>query len=177
MYTTKSIHSNTALKAIEEYLKTGTAEIIKAQEVPKSLSIKAACFVTLKTDKNKLRGCIGTLTPVYKNLYFEIIENAIASAVRDYRFNPLTPEELEKIKISVEVLYPPEKINDISQLNPKKYGAIITDSNGRKGVLLPNIEGIDTVEEQIKIIKRKAGITQKSNNGLIFHRFKTDKFY
>ncbi len=97
--------------------------------------------------------------------------------MRDYRFNPLTPEELEKIKISVEVLYPPEKINDISQLNPKKYGAIITDSNGRKGVLLPNIEGIDTVEEQIKIIKRKAGITQKSNNGLIFHRFKTDKFY
>ncbi|RLD52293.1 MAG: AmmeMemoRadiSam system protein A [Bacteroidetes bacterium] len=177
MYTAQSTYTKTAFKAIKEFLKTGTTRFIENQEIPKELLIKAACFVTLKTDTNKLRGCIGTLNPVYRNLYTEIIKNAVASAVRDYRFTPLTLNELKKIKLSVEVLYPPEEIDDLSLLNPKIYGAIISDNAGNRGVLLPNIEGIDTVEEQIKIIKRKAGIFQTSNEGLIFHRFKTDKYY
>ncbi len=177
MYITKSIHTTIALKAIREFLKTGTTRQIENSDIPKELSLKAACFVTLKTDSDKLRGCIGTLSPVYKNLYIEIIKNAVASASRDYRFSPVTLNELRNIKLSVEVLYPPEKIDDISLLNPKIFGAIISDKSGRKGVLLPDIEGVDTVENQIKIIKRKAGIVQTSNKGLTFYRFKTDKFY
>ncbi len=177
MYTTQSIYTKTAFKAIKEYIQTGTSQLIENQIIPKDLLIKAACFVTLKTKKNKLRGCIGTLHPVYKNLYTEIIKNAVASAVRDYRFTPLTLNELKNIKLSVEVLYPPEEIDDLSLLDPKIYGAIISDKNGNKGVLLPDIEGIDSVEEQIKIIKRKAGIIQNSNQGLTFYRFKTEKYY
>jgi len=177
MYTTKSIYTKIALNAIKELLETGTTEKIEKQKVPKELLIKAACFVTLKTDTNTLRGCIGTLNPVYKNLYTEIIKNAVASAVRDYRFTPLTINELNKIRLSVEVLYPPEKIDDITLLNPKIYGAIISDKTGKKGVLLPDIKGVETINEQIKIIKHKAGILQTSDEGLTFYRFKTEKYY
>jgi len=177
MYTTKSIYTKIALNAIKEFLETGTTGKIEKQKVPKELLIKAACFVTLKTDTNKLKGCIGTLNPIYKNLYTEIIKNAVASAVRDYRFTPLTINELNKIKLSVEVLYPPEKIDDITLLNPKIYGAIISDKTGKKGVLLPDIKGVETINEQIKIIKYKAGIMQTSDEGLTFYRFKTEKYY
>ena len=175
--TTKSIHTKIAYKAIKEYLYTGTTKKIESEKIPEQLKIKAACFVTLKTEDGKLRGCIGTLHPVYKNLYTEIIKNAVASAVRDYRFDPVTADELDTLKISVEVLQTPERISGPEDLNPEKYGAIISDMQGRRGVLLPGIEGVDTPEEQIRIIKRKAGIFQKSNNGLIFHRFKTEKYY
>ena len=177
MYTAQSIYTKTAFKAIKEFLKTGSTQFIENQEIPKDFLIKAACFVTLKTDTNKLRGCIGTLNPVYRNLYTEIIRNAVASATRDYRFTPLTLSELKHIKLSVEVLNPPEEIDDIGLLNPKIYGAIISDNTGNRGVLLPDIEGINTVEEQIKIIKRKAGISQNSNKGLTFYRFKTEKYF
>jgi len=177
MSTQKSIFTTTAFKAINEYLADGSTQNIENQKIPEELKKEAACFVTLKTDTNKLRGCIGTLYPVYKNIYIEIIKNAVASAVRDYRFEPLTKKELKNLEISVEILHPPEEIDDISLLNPKIYGAIIADKHGKRGVLLPDIEGIDTIEEQIKIIKRKAGIIQTSDEGLQFFRFKTEKFY
>lgn len=174
---TKSKHTEIAYIAIKEFLLTGTTKKIESEKVPRELSQKASCFVTLKTEDGNLRGCIGTLQPVYKNLYTEIIKNAVSSAVRDYRFDPVTINELDSLQITVEVLYPPELISGPEQLNPKIYGAIIADMHGRRGVLLPDIEGIDTVEEQIRIIKRKAGIYQKDNKGLVFHRFKTEKFY
>ncbi len=176
MYITESIHTKTAFNAIQEFLTTNSTQKIESQDIPAILSKKSACFVTLKTSENRLRGCIGTLTPVYKNLFTEIIKNAVASAVRDYRFNPLTIDELNDIRITTEVLYPPEKIEDISLLNPEIYGAIISDITGKRGVLLPGIEGVNTIEEQIKIIKRKANIIQKSNDNLTFYRFKTEKF-
>ncbi|MCF6184965.1 MAG: AmmeMemoRadiSam system protein A [Bacteroidales bacterium] len=177
MYKKNSIHTNVAFSAIKEFLITNSTQRIENKKVPNELSYKAACFVTLKTDIDKLRGCIGTLKPVYKNLYTEIIKNAVASAFRDNRFYPLTSEELNSIIITVEVLFPPEKIEDISMLNPKIYGAIVSDKFGRRGVLLPGIEGIDTVENQIQIIKHKANIIQKTNTNLTFYRFKTEKFH
>ncbi len=172
-----SIHTKIAFSAIKEFLTTNSTQRIENKKVPNELSCKAACFITLKTDTDKLRGCIGTLKPVYKNLYTEIIKNAVASAFRDNRFYPLTAEELNSIIITVEVLFPPEKIEDISLLNPKIYGAIVADKLGRRGVLLPGIEGIDTVEDQIRIIKSKANIRQKANTNLTFFRFKTEKFH
>ncbi len=177
MYSANSIHTKTAFKAIKEFLETESTRQIENQKVPDELSIRAACFVTLKTKNNRLRGCIGTLYPVYTNLYTEIIRNAVASAVRDSRFEKVSLKELKTLKITVEVLYPPEKINDTSLLNPKIYGAIISDSYGRKGVLLPGIESVNSVEEQIRIIKQKAGIMQKTDDNLTYYRFKTEKFY
>lgn len=177
MFNSESIHTEIAFNAIKEFLTKSNTNTIKKQAVPLILKKHHSCFVTLKTDKNKLRGCIGTIKPIYKNLYLEIINNAVSSAFFDNRFDKLKIDELTKIKISVEVLSPPELINNISLLNPKKYGAIISDKYNRRGVLLPNIEGINTIDEQIKIIKRKAGILQNGLDNLSIYRFKTEKFY
>jgi AmmeMemoRadiSam system protein A len=177
MFTAKSIHTKIAFKAIQEYLLNRNMHYFKNEPVPDELNIKRSCFVTIKTEQNKLRGCIGTIYPVYENLYNEIIKNAVSSAFFDNRFSPLTLSETEHIKISVEVLSTPEKIEQTTLLNPKIYGAIIKDKNNRTGVLLPGIEGIETIEEQIKIIKKKAGIFQTDLSGLTIYRFTTDKFY
>ena len=177
MFISKSIHTKIAYRAIKEFLTNGNTRNIKNQIVPLILKDRCSCFVTLKTDTNKLRGCIGTIKPAYKNLYLEIINNAISSAFFDNRFDKLKNDELNKILITVEVLYPPELINDVSLLDPIKYGAIISDQHSRRGVLLPDIAEIDTVEEQIRIIKRKAGILQNGLENLNIYRFKTEKFY
>ncbi len=173
----KTIHSRLAFNAINEYIQNKSTNIIENEYIPIELSSKKACFVTLKTFDNNLRGCIGTLTPRYRNLYTEIIKNAISSAFFDHRFPPLTLKEIYEIIITVEVLGEIEPIDDIKLLDPKIYGAVIADPYGNKGVLLPDIEGVDTVEDQIKIIKRKAGITQVNNSGLSFYRFKSEKFF
>ena len=117
---------------------------------------RAGVFVSIKKD-GQLRGCIGTIQAVQSCMAEEIVENAISAAVRDPRFSPIEPEELEYLVISVDVLGDTEKIASPGELDTERYGVIVT--KGRKrGLLLPNLEGIDTVEEQIAIAKQKAGI-------------------
>ena len=148
---------NLAKKSIKTFLEKG-----EKLKLPEDLNnnafynTKAGTFVSLKKD-GELRGCIGTIFPTEESLGKEIIENAVSAAFRDPRFNPLKKEELEKIEYSVDVLEKPEEINDRSKLNPKKYGVIVT-KDSRKGVLLPNLEGVETVEKQLDIVLRKAGI-------------------
>lgn len=117
---------------------------------------RAGVFVTLHKYGN-LRGCIGTFIPTQKNIAEEIIRNAIAAATEDPRFPPVTEDELPELEISVDVLSEPEEVEDIEELDPKKYG-IIVESGFKRGLLLPDIESVDTVDEQIEITKRKAGI-------------------
>ena len=112
--------------------------------------------MSLKKD-GRLRGCIGTICAVQKSVAEEIIENAISASVRDSRFEPVEPEELDRLVISVDVLGDTEKIDSPAQLDVKRYGVIVTKGY-RRGLLLPNLDGVDTVEEQIAIAKRKAGI-------------------
>jgi hypothetical protein len=172
----ETLHTLIAQKAILEYFDKKSTKQIENESVPNELNQRKACFVTLKTSDNALRGCIGTLEPRYDNLYSEIIKNSISSAFFDYRFSPLTKKEFQTISISVEVLSPLESVSGPQHLNPKVYGAVISDASGKRGVLLPDIEGVDTVAEQIRIIKRKAGIIQDNNDGLSFFRFTTEKF-
>lgn len=134
----------------------------KVIEVPKDLpkemtENKSATFVSLHK-KGNLRGCIGTILPTTNSIAQEIINNAISAATHDPRFNPVTEDELDDLEINVDVLTIPEEIENESMLDPKKYGVIVT-SGFKKGVLLPDLEDIDTVEEQLRIAKRKAGIT------------------
>jgi AmmeMemoRadiSam system protein A len=117
---------------------------------------KAGVFVTLK-QHGRLRGCIGTIHPVSENVALEILRNAISSGVEDPRFAPVTQEELTTLTYSVDVMGDPEPIDTPDKLNVKRYGDIVT-RGGRRGLLLPILEGIDTVEEQIAIAKQKAGI-------------------
>lgn len=128
---------------------------------------KAACFVTLKKGGD-LRGCIGTILPRRETLRDEIAANAMAAALEDPRFPPVTEKELEDLSISVDILSAPENIDSLSSLDPDRYGVII-EKGGRRGVLLPDLEGVDTAEEQISIAAGKAGIS--SLEGASLSRF------
>lgn len=145
-----------ARKTIEKYIISGRKPEV-TEDLPAELrERRAGAFVSIKKD-GQLRGCIGTIQATQPDLAREIIENAVSASVRDPRFSPIEPEELESLVISVDVLGDTEKISSPEELDTKKYGVIVT--KGRKrGLLLPNLEGIDTVEEQIAIAKQKAGI-------------------
>ena len=116
---------------------------------------RAACFVTIKK-RGELRGCIGTLEPAEGSLGDEIARNARSSALRDPRFPPVTADECEAITCSVDVLSPSEPCA-LADLDPGRYGVIV-EAGGRRGVLLPALAGIDSVEAQVGIALQKAGI-------------------
>ena len=130
-------------------------------EVPKGLpaemySKQAGAFVSIHK-QGSLRGCIGTILPTEDNVAAEIIQNAISASSFDPRFDPITADELKYLEINVDVLGEPEDIDSSSQLDVKRYGVIVS-SGGKRGLLLPDLEGVDTVEDQIDIARRKAGI-------------------
>ena len=116
-----------------------------------------SCFVSIKTKSGELRGCIGTLSPIHESLDKEIIVNSVSASTRDPRFPPMTSDELNNVIFSVDVLSKAEPIENIQQLNPKKYGVIVSEGY-RRGVLLPDLEGVDTAEQQVQIAAMKAGI-------------------
>lgn len=144
-----------AREAIEAYVREGRV-ISPPPGLPREvLERRAGAFVSLKKD-GELRGCIGTYLPTQPNLAEEVIQNAIKSATRDPRFPPVRPEELPRIRVSVDVLSPPEPCTE-RDLDPKRYGVIV-EKGWRVGLLLPDLEGVDTVEEQLRIAKLKAGL-------------------
>ncbi len=142
-------------KAVEIYVKEGKV-ITDPGELSRDLTGRAGVFVCLKK-KGQLRGCIGTIEPVTGCASLEAIRNAIASATEDPRFFPVSEDELEDLDYSVDVLCPPEKVNSVSELDAKKYGVIVA-KGPRRGLLLPDIEGVGSSEEQVRIAMLKAGI-------------------
>ena len=145
-----------ARMSLERYI-LDREEIDIPADVPEELkSHRAGVFVSIH-EHGQLRGCIGTIQPVTECIAREIIGNAISASTRDPRFDPIEPDELGWLEINVDVLGRPEKISSISDLDVKRYGVIVT--KGRKrGILLPDLDGVDTVEQQVSIAKRKAGI-------------------
>jgi hypothetical protein len=144
-----------AKETVETYVKTG-----KKPSPPKDLApeMKAKAGVFVSVHKlGELRGCIGTFEPQERNVAEEVITNAISSATRDPRFSPVEEDELKDLDYSVDVLTAPEPIEDESQLDPRKYGVIV-EAGWRKGLLLPDLEGVDTVDYQIDICRQKGGI-------------------
>ncbi len=145
-----------ARKTIETYIRTGEKISVPAGLPEEMYDRRAGVFVSLK-EEGRLRGCIGTISPVRECVAEEIIENAVSAAVRDPRFHRVEPEELPLLVYSVDVLGETEEIESIAQLDVKRYGVVVSRGH-RRGLLLPNLEGVDTVEEQINIARRKAGI-------------------
>jgi hypothetical protein len=145
-----------AREAVESYVRRREVIAPPANPAQSEMKERAGVFVSLKR-RGQLRGCIGTFAPTTENTAAEIIRNAIAAATGDPRFSPVTPEELDEITYSVDILSPPEKVNDISQLDCTKYGVIVTQGH-RRGLLLPALEGVTSVDDQLKITKAKAGI-------------------
>jgi len=116
----------------------------------------AGAFVSIKK-KGQLRGCIGTIEPLCSSLVEEVARNAVSAATRDPRFPPLTREELGDITISVDVLASPEPVSGLHELDPVKYGVIV-QRGVQRGLLLPDLPGVDTVEKQVAIAMEKAGL-------------------
>jgi len=162
-----------ARRTIESFVTSG-AVISPPRDLTEGLRARAGCFVSIKTLDGELRGCIGTIDPVKDTLAEEIIWNAISAATRDPRFSPVRADELPNLKYSVDILSTPEACT-WNDLDPKIFGVIVEDEYGlRRGLLLPNLAGIDTVNKQVEHAAGKAGIAR--DTPLKLFRFRADRY-
>ncbi|HEU65780.1 MAG TPA: AmmeMemoRadiSam system protein A [Chloroflexi bacterium] len=159
-----------ARETVESYIREGKTPT--PRELTPEMKERAGVFVSLHKH-GQLRGCIGTFEPAKDNVAEEIIANAVSSSTMDPRFPPVTASELDDLEYSVDILTRPEPVTDISQLDPRKYGVIV-ESGGKKGLLLPDLEGVDNVEEQIAICRLKAGIA--AYEPVKLYRFRVRRF-
>lgn len=141
--------------------------------LPDGLEARASVFVSLHRPDGALRGCIGHLAPTRATLGEEIATTAVLAASDDPRFPPLRPEELSELDVEVSVLSAPEPVADAADLDASTFGVVVT-SGRRRGVLLPDLEGVDTVAEQLAIARRKAGIDPREPVSL--ERFRVRKY-
>ncbi len=147
-----------ARQAVEAFV--GEQRVIEPpQTLTPEMQQQAGTFVSLHDASGELRGCIGTIAPTQPNVAQEVIHNAISAATRDPRFPSVRPQELSGLDVKVDVLTTPEPIDSEAELDPRRYGVIVEDRHGwRRGLLLPDLEGVDTVDYQVSIARRKAGI-------------------
>ena len=158
-----------ARKTIETYIRDRTIYEPQPEELTEEMKNgRAGAFVSIH-ENGDLRGCIGTIAPVQKALYLEIIANAISASTRDPRFPPITKNELPDLEISVDVLGEAEEIPSEDYLDVKRYGVIVSKGR-RRGLLLPDLEGVDNVETQVAIAKMKAGIREEDTD-VVLMRF------
>lgn len=143
-----------ARMTVETFVRDG--RFPAASDVPAFGTGMAGCFVSLHR-RGALRGCIGTIFPTKESVALEIIRNAVSACSEDPRFDPVRPDELDDLEISVDVLDAPERVESSAELDPKRFGVIVT-SGVRRGLLLPDLDGVDTVAEQLSIARNKAGL-------------------
>ena len=161
-----------ARKTIDSYVREKRT-IEPPEELVPEMQGRAGTFVSLHDSQGNLRGCIGTIEPQQSTVAQEVIQNAISAATRDPRFPPVQPEELESLDVKVDVLTEPEPIDSLDQLDPKRYGVIV-ESGWQRGLLLPDLEGVDTVEYQVEIAMRKAGI--RPGEPMQLYRFEVKRY-
>lgn len=163
-----------ARRAIHAYVRD--REVIRPDPADGGQTGRAGVFVSLHMPDGSLRGCIGTTEPQLDSVEEETVANAISAATSDPRFYPVTPEELERLDISVDVLGPAEEIGGLEDLDPKKYGIIVRTIDGRRALLLPDLEGVDTPEQQLRITCRKGSIDPALDQYRIY-RFQVDRYH
>jgi len=158
-----------ARRSLETYVKTGQRLTSLPEDLPAEMTTQqAGAFVSLHKN-GQLRGCIGTIAPTCDNLAWEIVQNAVSACSRDPRFSPVRPDELDELEYSVDVLGAPEPVDSPAALDPKTYGVIVS-CGGRHGLLLPDLDGVDSVEAQLSIALQKGGI--RENEPYKIERFK-----
>lgn len=163
-----------ARNAVEAYVLRG--RVVEPPPFPETSPLvrPSACFVSIKTAGHELRGCIGTVEPERATLAEEVIFNAVKAATRDPRFHPVSGDELPSLLYSVDILGSPEPAR-FEDLNPAIFGVVVIDRSGsRRGLLLPDIESIETADQQVGVAARKAGI--KPGEPLRLYRFRTRRF-
>jgi len=177
-----------AKTAVEKFIKEKKVILPPAGLPEDLLKKKAGTFVTIEKE-GELRGCIGTYLPTKENMAQEIIQNAIAAATEDYRFNPIQEKELPLLSFSVYILGKSEQIKEIAELDAEKFGIIVKTAPidnttdvafdghmpSRSGLLLPNLPGVDSVEKQFLIACQKGGIDPAKEKILIY-RFTVEKY-
>ncbi len=157
----EDIYVRLARRALESYV-IRHKKVKKSDDLDKDLlDDRAGVFVSLQLD-GVLRGCIGTIDPVYSCIADEIIQNAISAGMEDPRFYPVREEALPRMIYSIDVLGVPEPIESMDELDPLRYGVIVA-KGFKRGLLLPNLEGVNTPEEQVSIALKKAGISPSDN--------------
>jgi AmmeMemoRadiSam system protein A len=145
-----------AKDTVELYIREGRIAEVREDELAPEFRQRAGVFVCLKI-RGDLRGCIGTFHPMEPSIAHETVRNAISAATCDPRFSCIRADELDTIEYTVDVLTPPEKVADKSELDPRRYGVIV-EAGGKRGLLLPDLQGVDTADYQIGIAMQKAGI-------------------
>lgn len=163
-----------ARRAVEGYVRERA--VVESEALPGLESRRAGVFVSLHLPDGSLRGCIGTTQPTQRSIEEEIVQNAISAATRDPRFYPVAEEELDGLDVSVDVLGEPEEVSGPEELDPKVFGIIVQTVDGRQALLLPDLEGVDTVEQQIGITLRKGGIDPVRDHYRMF-RFKVERHH
>ena len=160
-----------AVCSAEHFIETGKP-LTCPDPLPESLKKNAGVFVSIKK-QGSLRGCIGTITPKYKNLAEEVIQNALLAASQDPRFNPIQQRELPSLTFSVDVLTPLEKIENLQGHNIKQLGLLV-QGEGKQGVLLPDLENIKSAEQQLKVCLKKGGFNSLDTYEIF--RFEVKRF-
>ena len=151
-----------ARASLETFVRTGKRLDALPEGLPDELtSRRAGVFVSLHAH-GRLRGCIGTTGPTRENVAWEIVQNAVSACSRDPRFDPVRVDELDSLEYSVDVLNQPEPVSSPEDLDVQRYGVIVS-CGGRRGLLLPNLEGVDTVEQQVDIARQKGGISSREH--------------
>ena len=162
-----------ARKTVESYVLERTTPEIPDWATDEMPQNRAGVFVSIHKD-GRLRGCIGTFLPTRENIAKEIISNAVSASTRDPRFDPIGPDELKRLEINVDVLSEPEEISGMEKLDVRRYGVIVS-CGSRRGLLLPDLDGVDTVEDQVDIARRKGGI--RENEPVTLERFEVVRHY
>jgi AmmeMemoRadiSam system protein A len=158
-----------ARQAIESFVMSGVTIHQRQPQAP-----SAPVFVTLRLRDGSLRGCIGTLSAVEPDVVAETARSAVLAATRDPRFSPLRPEELPELDVEVSVLLDQEPVATLDELDPRHFGVVVSDQLGRRGLLLPEVPGVDDAAMQVDIARRKAGIP--SSEPVRLHRFAVRKY-
>lgn len=162
-----------AKDTIEQYIRERTVLPVRDEDLTPEMKEHAGVFVCLKV-RGMLRGCIGTFEPAEKDVATEVVRNAVSAATCDPRFPCVRADELPELEYSVDVLTPPEKVAGPEDLDPKRYGVIV-QAGSRRGLLLPDLEGVDTVAAQVGIAMKKAGIVH--GTPVTLYRFEVKRYH
>jgi AmmeMemoRadiSam system protein A len=163
-----------ARHAIESYVRDRT--VVRPPLPADGELRRAGTFVSIHLPDGSLRGCMGTTEPQMGSVEEEIVANAITAASGDPRFYAVTPQELPSLDISVDVLGPAEEVSGLDKMDPKRYGMIIRTLDGRRALLLPDLDGVDTAEQQLRITCRKGSI-DPDNDQYQMYRFQVERHH
>lgn len=176
MFEPKTNYAKIAFDAILFFVSTGKIRKTSIDKIPADLKLNRACQVLIYDVNDNLLGTYGGINPKNDFLYDEIVENAIGAASKGESGEPIKGNQLNQIKVFVDVFSVPHKAEDLSELKPQKHGLLLQNASGEINSILPSLKGINTVDHQIEQLKNEAGITEKDNSKLDLWFFKTTRY-